>query len=101
FLTEKPQLAEELSVPIGKLVDHIDHIVKIAGINHVGIGSDYFGQSTSPFPKGLNNVSGYSLLIQALKDRGYSDKEVRKIAGENLLRVLEENIKAKNNNLKK
>ncbi|NOZ40716.1 MAG: hypothetical protein GXP24_10895 [Planctomycetes bacterium] len=71
---------------IHDLIDHIDHIVKIAGIDHVGIGSDYDGVSV--LPKQLEDVSTYPLITQALLDRGYSEADIEKILGKNLLRVM-------------
>jgi membrane dipeptidase len=69
-------------------VAHIDHAVKVAGIDHVGIGSDWDGIDS--VPAGLEDVSKMPALTAALLRRGYSEGDVRKILGENLLRVLEE-----------
>lgn len=71
---------------VGKVADHIDHIVKIAGINHAGFGSDFDGAGDT-FPIGLKDVAQYPNLIAELLRRGYRDEELRKICGENLLRV--------------
>jgi len=71
---------------IHDVIDHIDHVVKTAGIDHVGLGSDYDGIET--VPKQLEDVSTYPLITQALLDRGYSDDDVRKVLGLNALRVL-------------
>ena len=71
---------------IHDVVDHIDHIAKVAGIDHVGLGGDFDGVGT--LPKQLEDVSTYPLITQALLDRGYSDEEIRKILGLNALRVL-------------
>ena len=68
------------------VLDHFDHIVKLAGIDHVGIGSDYDGVGDS-LPAGLKDVSSYPNLVAGLLRRGYSEEDVRKILGENLLRV--------------
>jgi len=95
LLSVKPDLGDELRPPIGRVVDHIDHIVSVAGIDHVGIGSDYFGLATFPYPDGLRDVTGYPRLAQALADRGYSSEDVTKILGANVLRVLQDNIQAK------
>lgn len=73
---------------IHDLVDHIDHIVRIAGVDHVGLGSDYDGVPT--VPEQLDDVSSYPNITQALLDRGYSEQDIRKIMGENTLRVLRE-----------
>ena len=69
-------------------VAHIDHAVKIAGIDHVGIGSDFDGISSPP--KGLEDISKMPALRAALKAKGYSDEDIRKISGLNTLRVLRE-----------
>jgi membrane dipeptidase len=68
------------------LVDHIDHIVKVAGINHVGLGSDYDG--VTQLPAGLPDVSSYPVITQELLNRHYSEVQIKKILGENLLRAL-------------
>jgi len=70
------------------LVDHIDHIVRVAGIDHVGFGSDYDGAGV--FPEHLEDVSGYPYLVQALLNRGYNERDIHKIMGGNLLRALRE-----------
>ncbi|HCO26257.1 MAG TPA: membrane dipeptidase, partial [Gimesia maris] len=71
---------------IHDVVDHIDHIVKVAGVDHVGIGSDFDGVST--LPAQLEDVSTYPLITQALLDRGYTDQQIKQIMGLNLMRVL-------------
>ena len=71
------------------VVDHIDHIVKVAGIDHVGIGTDWEGMHDPPV--GLENASKMPHLFEVLRRRGYSDEAMRKIAAENFLRVLEAN----------
>jgi len=71
---------------IHDVVDHIDHIVKIAGVDHVGIGSDFDGVST--LPAQLEDVSTYPLITQALLDRGYTEQQIKQIMGQNLMRVL-------------
>ena len=71
---------------VGMVVDHIDHIVRIAGIDYVGLGSDYDGVGKMPLQ--LENVSGYPYITQELLNRGYSVADIRKIMGENSLRVL-------------
>lgn len=68
------------------LLDHIDHVVKIAGVDTVGIGSDFDGVGDS-LPEDLKDVSGYPNLVRGLLERGYSEEDIRKILGENLLRV--------------
>ncbi len=73
---------------IHDVVDHIDHIAKVAGVAHVGIGSDFDGVST--LPTQLEDVATYPLITQALLDRGYTDSQIKKIMGGNLMRVLRE-----------
>jgi membrane dipeptidase len=68
------------------IVDHIDHLVRVAGIDHVGVGSDYDG--VGKLPVQMEDVSGYPYLIQALLDRGYSEADIHKIMGGNLLRAM-------------
>jgi membrane dipeptidase len=68
------------------VADHIDHIVRVAGIDHVGYGSDFDGVTS--LPVGLEDVSRFPYLTAELLRRGYSDAEVRKILGGNLLRVM-------------
>jgi membrane dipeptidase len=70
-----------------KIVDHIDHAVKLAGADHVGLGSDYDG---SDMPIGMEDVTHLPEITQALLDRGYSDADIKKILGENTLRVMSE-----------
>lgn len=71
---------------VNTVLDHIDHVVKLIGIDHVGIGSDYDGVGDS-LPEGLKDVSTYPNLVQGLLDRGYSEQDIAKILGGNLLRV--------------
>jgi len=73
---------------IGHLVDHIDHIVKVAGIDHVGLGSDFEGVKTTP--EGLEDVSCYPNVTEELLRRGYAEGDIRKILGENFMRVFAE-----------
>jgi membrane dipeptidase len=71
---------------VATLVDHIDHIATTAGIDHVGLGSDYDG--VTELPAQLEDVSGYPYVTQELLNRGYAEADIRKILGENLLRVM-------------
>jgi len=71
---------------VAMVADHIDHIRQVAGIDHIGIGSDFDGiQST---PAGLEDVSKYPLLTAELLQRGYSDADLKKVLGQNVLRVM-------------
>lgn len=70
-----------------KIVEHIDHAVKLAGVDHVGIGSDFDGAT---MPEGMEDVTRLPRITDALLKKGYSEKDVEKILGGNLLRVLEQ-----------
>jgi membrane dipeptidase len=78
----------EVRATLGQVADHIDHIRKVAGIDHVGLGSDFDG--ISRVPAGLEDVSRYPDLLEELARRGYSDDDLRKVAGLNILRVLKQ-----------
>lgn len=71
---------------LGETLVHFDHVVALVGIDHLGIGSDYEGVGDS-LPIGLKDVSSYPNLIKGLLERDYSEDDIRKILGENLLRV--------------
>lgn len=75
--------------PLGVMADHIDHIRDVAGIDHVGYGSDYDGISCTP--QGLEDVSTFPRLTAELLRRGYSDADAKKVIGLNLLRVMRRN----------
>jgi len=75
-------------LPISKLIDHIDHIVKVAGIDHVGIGADFDG--ANDMPEGAQDVSMLPNITYELLKRGYSEPDIRKILGGNLLRAFAE-----------
>jgi len=82
---------QENDVPMGhveEVADHIDHVVKLVGIDHVGIGSDYDGVSN--LPEGLKDVSMYPNLIRVLLERGYTEEDILKIWSGNFLRVWKE-----------
>ncbi len=70
---------------IEDVLDHIDHAVKIAGVDHVGLGADMYPRT--PSPVGIRGVQDYPNITRGLKRRGYSDEDVRKIMGGNFLRV--------------
>jgi len=76
-------------VPLSKLVDHIDHIAKVAGVDHVCLGSDFDG--ITAVPAGMEDVSKLPALTAELRKRGYTPGDVEKILGANTLRVLEAN----------
>ena len=68
------------------LIDHIDHIAKVAGVDHVGLGSDFDGVNGA-LPLGIDSAADLPKITQALLDRGYNAGNVKKILGGNLLRV--------------
>jgi membrane dipeptidase len=72
-------------VPLARLLDQIDHVARVAGIDHVGLGSDFDG--TLFLPEGARDVAGFPNITAGLLERGYSADEIEKILGENLLRV--------------
>ena len=71
---------------IHDVIDHIEHVIEVAGIDHVGLGSDYDGVSV--LPTQLDDVSSYPYITQALVDRGYREEDIVKVLGGNLLRVM-------------
>jgi len=75
--------------PLSLLLDHLDYIVRLVGVDHVGLGSDFDGIEAGP--KELNGVQDFPLITKALLERGYNKKEIRKILGENFLRVFKAN----------
>jgi len=75
--------------PLSMLVDHIDHITKVAGVDHVGIGTDFDGVD-GQLPEGIDSAADFPKIAAALEARGYSKSDVAKIMGGNLLRVFAE-----------
>lgn len=75
--------------PFKSLIDHIDHIAKVGGVDHVGLGSDFDGVSGAT-PQGIDSAADLPKITQALLDRGYSAEDIRKILGGNLMRVFRE-----------
>jgi membrane dipeptidase len=80
---------DQLFSDVEKVADHIDHVVKLAGVDHVGLGSDFDGVGDS-LPTGLKDVAAYPNLIYVLMERGYSDADIEKICSKNLFRVWRE-----------
>lgn len=78
----------EPKATVAELADHVEHIRRVAGIDHVGLGGDYDG--TTGLPDGMEDVSGYPLLFAELIRRGWTDQELLKLAGGNMLRVLQQ-----------
>jgi membrane dipeptidase len=76
----------EPTATLGDVADHIDHVRKVAGIDHVGIGSDFDGISSAPI--GLEDVSTFPALVEELLRRGYSDEDVKKVLGLNVIRAM-------------
>ncbi len=74
--------------PLSLLIDHIDHIAKVAGIDHVGLGSDFDGVPFTGLPEGMEDISKLPNITIELMKRGYSDADIKKVLGENFLRVM-------------
>ena len=86
FLFEKyPAEVNTLRPPLSLLIDHLDYIVKLIGVDHVGLGSDFDGVNS--LPRELDDVTNYPLITKALLERGYRKKDIRKILGGNFLRL--------------
>jgi membrane dipeptidase len=86
---EREWMAKIPRPPLKSLIDHIDHIAKVAGVDHVGLGSDFDGVSGAT-PQGIDSAADLPKITQALLDRGYSAGDIHKILGGNLLRVFAE-----------
>jgi len=86
---EREWMAKIPRPPLKSLIDHIDHIAKVAGVDHVGLGSDFDGVSGAT-PQGIDSAADLPKITQALLDRGYSAEDIHKILGGNLLRVFRE-----------
>jgi membrane dipeptidase len=90
YLFEKyPDEVSSLRPPLSALLDHLDYIVKLIGVDHVGLGSDFDGVNS--LPKQLDDVTTFPLITKAMMERGYSKKDIRKILGGNFLRLLKAN----------
>jgi len=88
-LSSRPLSGPDFRAPLSALVDHVDYVRRRIGIEHVGIGSDFAG-SGSTSPRGLETAAGFPSLTAALLRRGYSEEEIRRVLGANLLRILEQ-----------
>src|SRR5246500_4768615 len=86
---EREWIAKIPRPPLKSLIDHIDHIAKVAGVDHVGLGSDFDGVS-GQLPEGIDSAADLPKITAALLERGYSPEDCRKILGGNLLRVFAE-----------
>ena len=94
-LEEMRQWREANPTPPGRtslkvLIDHFDHIIKVAGIDSVGIGADLDGIPLDGSPEGMEDISKYPVITFELLKRGYSEADIKKVLGENLLRALAE-----------
>ncbi|HWP43988.1 MAG TPA: membrane dipeptidase, partial [Blastocatellia bacterium] len=74
------------TTPLSVLIDHFEHIIKVAGIDHVGLGSDFDG--VPGLPQGMEDISKLPNITFELMKRGYSDADIKKVLGENFLRVM-------------
>ena len=88
--------SEALRAPFSLLIQHIEYIIKLVGVDYVGLGSDFDGIESAP--QQLDDVSTYPLITKALVEKGYSKKDITKILGGNFLRVLKANESKTNNN---
>jgi membrane dipeptidase len=98
FPDDQKRVAEEMKkwneanpppkAPLSLLIDHFDHIAKVAGIDHVGIGSDFDGVPLTGVPEGMEDISKLPNITIELMKRGYSDSDIKKVLGENFLRVM-------------
>jgi membrane dipeptidase len=86
-----PEEVKALRPPMSLLLDHLDYIVKMVGVDYVGLGSDFDGVNS--LPAGLDGVEDFPKITAELVKRGYSKKDIRKILGENFLRVFKANEK--------
>jgi membrane dipeptidase len=87
LFSKYPNEVKDLRPPLRLLLDHIDYIVKLIGVDHVGLGSDFDGVNS--LPQQLDDVTCFPLITKGLLQRGYSKKDIKKILGGNLLRILE------------
>jgi membrane dipeptidase len=86
---EREWMAKIPRPPLKSLIDHMDHIAKVAGVDHVGLGSDFDGVSGAT-PEGIDSAADLPKITQALLDRGYGAEDIHKILGGNLLRAFGE-----------
>ena len=81
--------ANAMRPPLSLLIQHIEYIINLVGVDYVGLGSDFDGINLTP--QQLDDVTAYPLITKALVDKGYSRKDITKILGGNFLRVLKAN----------
>jgi membrane dipeptidase len=84
-----PREVEAYRPDLSQLLNHLDYIVKMIGVDHVGLGSDFDGIESAPKP--LDDVTSFPTITKALKERGYSKKDIEKILGKNFIRVFQAN----------
>jgi membrane dipeptidase len=94
YTRQRFEQAQFTRAHVSEVADHIDHVVKLVGIDHVGLGSDFDG--VDQVPEGLEDVSGYPNLLYELLRRGYSEENLKKICAENYLRVWTQILQAAN-----
>ena len=83
-------MVPEPGPPLSRLIDHYNHAIKLAGVDHVGIGSDFDG--VTQLPQGMEDVSKLPSLTEGLLDAGHSEQDVRQVLGENNLRLFEQTL---------
>ncbi len=89
YVATERQWAEKLGrPPLKSLIDHIDHVAKVAGVDHVGLGSDFDGITS--LPEGIDSVADLPRITEALLERGYTPEQIHKILGGNFMRVFRE-----------
>lgn len=86
FFKKYPDEIKGLRPSLAQLMDHFDYVIRLIGVNHIGIGSDFDGIESAP--QGLDGVEDFPKITEALLQRGYSKKDIRKILGGNFLRIL-------------
>ena len=91
FSKKYPGEQESFRPPLSLLIDHIDYIVKLVGPDYVGLGSDFDGTESTPV--GLDGVQDFPHITKALLERGYSEKNIKKILGGNFMRVFKANAR--------
>ncbi|MDX5482534.1 MAG: dipeptidase [Hymenobacteraceae bacterium] len=94
WLTSKyPEEAKNVRPPLSILLDHLDHIVKLVGVDHVGLGSDFDGITSTP--RQLDSVADMPVITRELLNRGYSKQDIEKILGQNFMRMFKANQTSK------
>jgi len=89
LFSKYPDEVKALRPPLSLLIQHIEYIIKLVGVDYVGLGSDFDGIESAP--QQLDDVTSYPLITKALLEKGYSEKDLNKILGGNILRVLKAN----------